>query len=84
MLFPDHFVDDVEGAGFKRFIIKPSVLYNYLLKHFSFEYDSPYGTIRVAWKVEKEQHIINGFIEKYSKDTDHARAYQTAIPRLHQ
>jgi hypothetical protein len=55
-----------------------------------FEFKGDYGKGESARKVEvdlskcseKEQHIINGFIEKYSKDTDHARAYQTAIERL--
>lgn len=31
---------------------------------------------------EQQQHIINGYIEKYSKDTDHAEAYKWAIERL--
>ena len=56
----------------------------------NFEFKGNYGKGESTRKVEidlsefpeEEQHIINGFIEKYSKDTDHARAYQTAIERL--
>ena len=55
-----------------------------------FEFKGDYGKGTDARKVEvdlsefseEEQHIINGFVEKYCKDTDHARAYKTAIERL--
>jgi hypothetical protein len=55
-----------------------------------FEFKGDYGKGMDARKVEidlseiseEEQHIINGYVEKHSEDTDHARAYQTAIERL--
>ena len=55
-----------------------------------FKFKGNYGKGESARKVEvdlselteQQQYIVNGYIEKYSKDTDHARAYQTAIGRL--
>jgi hypothetical protein len=55
-----------------------------------FEFKGDYGKGESARKVEvdmsflteRQQHIISGYIEKYSEDTDHARAYQTASERL--
>jgi hypothetical protein len=56
----------------------------------NFEFKGDYGKGESARKVEidlsefseEEQYVINGFVENYCKDTDHARAYQTAIERL--
>ncbi len=51
--------DVAGGAGFKHFLIKPAVLQHYPLKHFSFEYDSPYGMIRSIWKLERGNHVMH-------------------------
>jgi hypothetical protein len=55
-----------------------------------FKFKGDYGKGESARKVEvdlselteQQQYIINGYIEKYSKNTDHAEAYKWAIERL--
>ena len=55
-----------------------------------FKFKGDYGKGESARKVEvdlselteQQQYIVNGYIEKYSKDTDHAEAYKWAIERL--
>jgi hypothetical protein len=55
-----------------------------------FEFKGDYGKGMDARKIEvdlselseEEKHIINGYIEKYSEDTDHTGAYKGAIERL--
>jgi alpha-L-rhamnosidase len=42
---------DPKGPGYKRFIIKPSVIKDYPLDWVKARFDSPYGTIRSEWRI---------------------------------
>jgi len=82
--FLDGEIDDIDDLSACNAQAGPTPVFG------DFEFKGDYGKGESARKVEvdmsflteRQQHIISGYIEKYSEDTDHARAYQTASERL--
>jgi len=50
---------DPEGPGYKRFIIKPSVIKGYPLDWVKARFESSYGTIRSEWRIRNGKLTLN-------------------------